>query len=226
MLTRQLTRATLIAGALGPPLFVLVFLVEGLTRPGYSPWRHFVSQLALSDQGWEQTANFLVCGVLVLAFALRMRRSLGTGKGMTFGPILLTIFALGLLVAGLFTTDPALGYPPGVPVPVPPTTHGTIHGLAGLVVFLSLPVACFVMARRFAGDPRWRGWAAYSILTGVLILACFIASNVVSVLDATGKWPDAPTGGVQRVAIIAGWSWIALLALRLLRDARAAGAEA
>src|SRR5713101_3456188 len=178
MTDRQITRATLIAGAVGPPLFVLVFLLEGVTRPGYSPWRHFVSQLALSDQGWEQTANFLVCGVLVLAFALGLRRSLGTGKGMTFGPILLTIFALGLLVAGLFTTDPALGYPPGVPMPAPQTAHGTIHGLAGLVVFLSLPAACFVLARRFARDPRWRGWAAYSIFTGVFVLASFIAANV------------------------------------------------
>ena len=226
MTNRQITRATLVAGAVGPALFVLVFLLEGATRLGYSPWRHQVSQLSLSDQGWEQVANFLVCGVLVLAFALGLRRSLGTGKGMTFGPLLLVIFALGLLVAGLFRADPALGYPPGVPMPAPQTAHGTIHGLAGLVVFVSLPAACFATARRFAGDPRWRGWAAYSILTGLLVLASFIASNVAAVLDATGAVPDAPTGLLQRVGIIAGWAWITFLALRLLRDLRATGAEA
>jgi hypothetical protein len=33
----------------------------------------------------------------------------------------------------------------------------------------------------------------------------------------TGTWPGAPTGLVQRIGIIAGWSWVSLLALRLLR---------
>jgi hypothetical protein len=143
---------------------------------------------------------------------------------MTFGPVLLAILALGLVVAGLFTTDPALGYPQGVPIPTPQTTHGTIHGLAGLVVFLSRPAACLVLARRFAGDPRWRGWAAYSIFTGVLVPAGFIAANVTSVLDATGAVPVTPTGRLQRIAIIFGWGWIASLALRLLRHSSATDA--
>lgn len=212
------------AGVVGPVFFVVVALIEGVTRPGYNPWRHFVSQLGTSSQGWEQIANFIVCGALVLFFAGGLRGSLGPGKGMTAGPVLLGVFAVGLLVAGLFVTDPALGYPPGVPTPAPQTVHGTIHGLAGLAVFVSLPLACFALARRFAGDPRWRGWAPYSILTGLLVLASFVAANVSSVLDMTGAVPNAPTGLLQRLGIIAGWVWLALLALRLLRgEARVSG---
>ena len=58
--TAPSTRWLLAGGVIGPVLFVLVFLVEGATRPGYSAWRNFVSQLSLSDQGWEQVANFLI----------------------------------------------------------------------------------------------------------------------------------------------------------------------
>ena len=101
----------------------------------------------------------------------------------------------------------------------------SLHGLAGLVCFVSLAVACFVLARRFAGDARWRGWAVYSILTGVVVVLFFIASNVTSVLDMRGVWPNAPTGLLQRIAIVAGWGWIALLATRLSRDVRS-GADA
>jgi len=38
----------------GPLLFIVVFLIEGATRPGHGVWRNYVSDLALSDQGWEQ----------------------------------------------------------------------------------------------------------------------------------------------------------------------------
>ena len=76
------------------------------------------------------------------------------------------------------------------------------------------------MARRFAGDPNWKGWALYSVVTGVLVLVFFIASTTVSALDESGVLPGSPTGLFQRIAIIAGWSWIALLAIRLLRKMR------
>jgi hypothetical protein len=83
-----------------------------------------------------------------------------------------------------------------------------------------------VLARRFTLDSRWRGWLAYSILTGPVVLAMFVASNVSSVLDGTSAVPVAPTGLLQRIGSMTGWGWIALLALRLLRADGRAGAGA
>jgi Protein of unknown function (DUF998) len=206
----------IVCGAIGPLLFILVFLIEGATRPGYSAWRNYVSSLSLSDQGWLQIANFLVCGLLSLCFAVGLRQVLRSGRGSIWGPLLLGLFGLGLIVAGLFVTDPSLGYPPGTHGGGPQTLHGTVHGLAGLIVFSSLAAASFVLARRFAGDPNWKGWAPYSIITGVLVVVFFIASTVASVLDARGILPGAPTGLLQRISIFAGWGWIALFAIRLL----------
>jgi hypothetical protein len=51
----------------------------------------------------------------------------------------------------------------------------------------------------------------------MIIIVCFIAGNVFSTLDATGALPNAPTGFVQRIAIIAGWTWIAMVALHQMR---------
>jgi hypothetical membrane protein len=211
------TKILLTCGAIGPLLFIIVFLIEGATRPGYSAWRDYVSDLSLSDQGWMQVANFLICGLLTLGFAVGLRLVLRTGKGSIGGPLLLGIFSLGLIVAGLFTTDPNLGYPPGSPMSGPRTLHGTVHGVAGLVVFFSVALASLIMARRFAGDPRWKGWTAYSIVTGIVVIVFFIASTGASVLDETGTLPNSPTGLLQRIAIIVGWGWVALLAIQLLR---------
>ena len=216
----SVTRFLIIGGAIGPLLFIIVLLIEGATRPGYRAWHNYGSSLSLGDLGWMQIANFLVCGLLTLGFAIGLRQVLQTGRGSVWGPIMIGVFSVALIVAGLFVTDPSLGYPPGTSSSGPQTLHGTIHGLAGLIAFSSLAIASFVMARRFAGDPNWKGWALYSIVTGVLVIVFFIASTTVSALDESGVLPGSPTGLFQRIAIIAGWSWIALLAIRLLTKMR------
>ena len=204
----------LYAGIVGPLFFIVVFLLEGATRPGYSAWRHYVSQLATGDGGWMQTVNFLVCGTLVLVFAVALRQTIGGTRGSIGGPVLLGLFAAALLVAGIFTTDPALGYPGGAAQVH--TAHGMIHGFAGLFAFTLLPAAAFVMASHFAAVGE-RRWLIYSIAVGAVILVMFIASTTVSAMDAAGTWHNAPTGFLQRIAIITGWTWIAMVALHHVR---------
>ena len=214
------TRFLVACGAIGPLLFIVVFLIEGATRPGYSAWHNFVSDLSQSNQGWMQIANFLVCGVLMLCFALGLRQALRSGKGAVWGPLLLGLFGLFLIIAGLFVTDPSLGYyPPGTSSNTQ-TLHGTIHGTNAPLAFGSLAIAIFVLARRFASDPAWRGWALYSLIAGIICVVSFIACLVVAILDQKGVLPNSPTGLLERIAIVVGWSWIALLALRLLRQMR------
>lgn len=205
----------LYAGVIGPLLFIVVFLVEGLTRPGYSAWRQYVSQLATGDGGWVQVVNFLVCGTLMVVFAIGLRFALRGSRGSIGAPILVGLFGTALLVAGIFVTDPALGYPVGAAQLH--TAYGMIHGLAGLAAFSLLPASAFVMAWHFASKPGSRRWVMYSAGIGILLVACFIASTTVSVLDERGVWPNAPTGFLQRIAIIGGWTWISMLALHVLR---------
>jgi hypothetical protein len=208
----------LYAGVVGPLLFVLVFLVEGLTRPGYSAWRNYVSQLATGPGGWVQIVNFLVCGTLVLVFAAGLRSALLESRGAIGAPVLIALFGTALLVAGTFVTDPALGYPVGAPAVH--TGHGMIHGLAGLSAFTLLPAAAFVMAWHFSAEPGARRWTFYSLGVGLLVVACFIASTFVSVLDERGVWTNAPTGLIQRIAIIGGWTWLAMVAWHLVSVVR------
>ena len=103
--------------------------------------------------------------------------------------------------------------------------HGAIHGVNALLVFvIALPIACFAMARGFAQDPGSRGWAAYSRLVGIVVLALFPIGIASGVLEEHGL-PSA-TGLIQRFEIILGWTWIAGSALRLMREARFHGLPA
>src|SRR6266498_515170 len=78
---------------------------------------------------WTQRANFVVYGALMVCFAIGLKTALRTGKGATWGPILLVAYGLGLIGAGIFITDPGLGYPPGATTPATPSVHGTLHSL-------------------------------------------------------------------------------------------------
>jgi hypothetical protein len=203
------TRLLLACGAIGSLLNIVVLLILGATRPGYNAWQIPDSSLELGEGGWIQITNYIVCGVLLLGFAIGLRRVLRTGRGSTWGPILLGIYGLTFIGIGIFVTDPVLGYPPGASST--PTVAGTLHNLFGQLQFISLSVACFVLARRDAADPASRGWAWYSLATGLLVAA----SDVVFVL--TFKLLDGgPVGLIARIGIIVGGSWIALLAIRLL----------
>jgi hypothetical protein len=94
-----------------------------------------------------------------------------------------------------------------------------IHGLAGLAVFTLNAIVAFVMARPFSRDPGRRGWAIYSVVTGLLIIALFIGSTAVGVQYEIRNLPnDSPSGLLQRITIVVGFGWIALVAWRLRRD--------
>jgi hypothetical protein len=213
---RRLRRRLLLAGATGVAAFVALFLVEGVTRPGYSPWRHAVSQLSLGPFGWVNVAGLLLVGGALLAFAAGLRRALPTGTGSTWAPRLLRVVGVCFLLLAAFPDDPGLGYPPATPATQ--SLPGLVHGLAATVAFGCLSAACLVMARRFAADPVWRGWRRYSLVSGVLVAVGYLAAAVATGLDRAGVLPNAPGGLIQRVMIIGGFAWVVLLAARLLRQ--------
>lgn len=121
-----------------------------------------------------QQVNFVVFGVAIGCPALGWRAALAQGLGATAIPALKGVTALALIADGLFSQDPAKGFPPGAP-PGVSTLHGTIHVLGAFVAVLSLAAACVVFAARFAREPRWRAWAPFALAAGVLTIV-FIAA--------------------------------------------------
>jgi hypothetical membrane protein len=166
------TRTLLACGVLSGPLYVAVALLQVLTRDGFDLGRHPLSLLSLGDLGWIQIANFVVAGLLAIAFAVGSRRVLQPGQAGTWGPRLLGLYGLGLVAGGVFVADPGAGFPPGAPEGAPEqlSWHGALHAVAPPLAFLSLILACLVMARRFAGAGE-RAWAVYSVATAVGCLA-------------------------------------------------------
>lgn len=204
----------LACGVVAGPLFVLTFLVLGATRAGYDPLRHPISSFAIGDSGWLQIANFIVTGSLLLAFAVGLRRALRPAIGAVWGSRLVALVGMGLIGAGVFVTDPVYGYPADLPLVLSQySVHGRLHGLFSTPVFVGLPGACFVLARRFAALGK-RGWMTYSIFTGVAMLATFVLAGA-----GFGQAPGLRevAGLLQRSSLVIGLTWTTLLAARLRR---------
>ena len=204
----RMTRSLLGYGLLAGPFYVAIVLVQALTRPGFNLSRDDASLLSNGNMGWIQVANFLLTGLLVIACAVGVRRALSSGRGAVGGPLLLAIYGVGLIGAGLFAADPMNGFPPGAPAgrPASITTHGLLHITFAGVGFVSFVAACFVLARRFSGEGR-RGWARFSVATGTIFLAAFagVASGSSSPLIVGAFW----------AGLIVARAWIGLLSRHL-----------
>jgi hypothetical membrane protein len=166
------------AGIVAGPLFLTLWLIQAVTRDGFDPRRHPLSLLSLGDLGWIQIANFVLTGLLYVTCAAGLRRVLRHGRGRTWGPILVGAIGIGLIVAGVFTSDAGAGFPPGTPAGAPEriTWHGILHEVGFGITSLSWLALCVVFLRRFAAL-RQRGW----------VLACVATPVAVVVITA---WPD------------------------------------
>jgi hypothetical protein len=207
-------------------MFLVVVAVLGAMLPGYDPTRHFVSLASLGPLGGIQVANFVLTGVFVFGFGFGLARDRAASPAATRTGRTIVGVGIGLVIAGLFAGDPALGYPPGAPAGLPTTTswHANIHYLGAVLVFVGLPIATSLDARAASREGRM-AWAVYALISGAIVLAAWLAGFAVT---------NEPAGSLigpgltQRIAVAAGFQWLIATAIRKLArtpDVAAARAE-
>lgn len=202
----NLTKVLLTSGMVAGPLYVILGLIQIAIRPGFDITRHSLSLLSNGDLGWIQILNFLVTGALLIAGAAGMKRVLQSGVGRQWAPLMLSLYGLGLIGGGIFSADPALGFPPGTPLENNPISwHGILHFLVGTIGFIGFLATCFIFARRFRFLHQL-GWAWYSLITGILFLVAFVGI-------ASGS--KGPVSVFFAIAVVLGFTWISVVLSRL-----------
>jgi Protein of unknown function (DUF998) len=186
---------TLAAGGIGAVAVCVVLIGALHVVPPSSevdPVRRTISQYALLE-----TAAVFNVAVLALAAG-----SVATMLALIAGGLMPArsgaAAALALWAVGLA----AVVYFPKHNWAVGPSIDGTIHRVASVVAFLSLPVAALLTGRLWRRDRRWRYPATVSTALGVAALLCFAPIAVAFVLHPfTGVpwWRAIPLGGVERL---------------------------
>ncbi|SDM61215.1 Protein of unknown function [Fictibacillus solisalsi] len=203
----SLIRLLLIGGVVSTPLFYAIAIIQAFTRKGFDIRRHAISTLTLGDLGWIQSANFIITGLLAVLASIGFRKLLRGGKGGTWGALLIGIYGIGMIVAGLFPPDPGLGFPTGAPPNMPATMsgHAALHSMAFFIAFICLIVATIIFSRRFAAQGE-RGLRTYCIATGIISPLLIILGIGIN------SW----TGLIMGCAGIVAFGWVSVLAARLL----------
>ena len=206
---RSVIAVLAVAGVAGPVLFTVAFIVQGLFRlDEYSPVAEVVSALEAGPGGWVQRVNFVVFGLLTVAFAFGLHLGLRPTRWGVIGPSLLVLSGMALLWAAVFPLrEDAAGvtYDPG------------LHIVGGVTYFLSSALGLIMVSRRLAADPEWRDLAGYALATGVTGVALFVVMGVLVIPE------DAPlhawAGLAQRIVLLVLFPCTVVLALRLRRVA-------
>jgi hypothetical membrane protein len=184
----------------GPVLFVLAFIVLGLSRPGYSAVRQSVSALGIGPNGGLMDAAFVLGALFIFAGVIGINQFIvndsDTGVGIRrLCAILLAIPPLGMLWAGVFNMHSL-----------------TLHTIGAGVAFTA-PALAFLLAgiilRRI---PRRRGIGDWVILASPLTMAIligFITSAPIQVLQSVGG--GGTLGIWERVLIFEVFMWYTIL---------------
>lgn len=199
----QLTRYLILGGAVSGPLFILAVLGQSLINPGFHLGTHLISLLSIGPYGYLQIANFGLCGVLNVLFAMGVWRVLHGGPSGTFAPIFIGLHGVLLVLVAVFVTDPSNGFPPGSVAPTTPSTHGAIHAFGALWVFIANAAALAVFTRHFIAHLE-RLWAGYSGVSAVAMLVIFFSSfgaSSVPLLD---------------ISLVIGWMGLSIIAVKVL----------
>ena len=196
---RRWTNRVAVAGIVVPAGFFAVMMVLGLVTPGYDWVSRYGSELSLGRLGWIMIANFIALGVVELAVAAALGRTIGDRVSGRVAATATGLLGAAFVVAGICVTDPA------TLVAGARTWHGMVHALMAVVIFfIATPIAALAMARRCRSQRRF---VRYCVLTAVATPALLIATFTSGSL----------LGLTERIVIAVVLAWLTILALRLHR---------
>jgi hypothetical membrane protein len=199
------------AGVAGPILFMVVLLAQDVLRSDYDPLAVGLSPPRVGPYGWVQSVNFVVLGLLLIAFAVGLHLGVRPARAGVVGPAIVAWDGVALVVAGAFplrTAAEGFGYQPNA-----------VYGLNNTIFGLSLGIGPMVLSRRLARDASWHDLASYVLATGITVLLLSVGTGVLA--GSHGGQVLAPWYGLLRRVTVAAWLMgIVIVALRLRRLAR------
>lgn len=196
----RITKSLLGYGVLAGPCYVLGSVIHGLLRDDFDVSRDSWSLLSVGPHGWVHVVVFVITGLMVIAAGVGVRRHTHDLAGPA-----LVAYGVLLVLAGVAIPDA-----PGGSL----TTSGLVHLAAGGLGFLAFCVTAIVSGRRFRRQGS-RGWAAWSVGAGVLLLLGFVGV-------ASGSTNPAAILGFT-VAVVLSWAWLTTASLKWYQQAAAAG---
>lgn len=191
-----------ICGIIAPIIFAIIVMIAGFLRPEYSHLINFVSELGAvgAPNAIMQRSNFVLLGILIIAFTFGLHRGIGEGKGSIIGPLLVAIFGLSAVTSGIFSTDPIQ----------PGSFSDIMHQMSSAIGSTAAIIGFFVISGRLEQDISWQRYRSFSIVIAIVaIVVSVVGVGVLGVLGVPGL--------AQRLFMAVLFLWIEVMAIRLFQ---------
>ena len=193
---KRVTRIATLA-IVGIAYFCITVVALHFLRPDYDPIRRFMSEYAVGPYGVLMTSAFFGMSLGSLALVIGLYQGVPP-PGRSIGLVLLGIWGVGVLFAGLFPSD-LKG--------APETRSGNIHNLVSLVGFLSVVPATILVSWRFKQDEKWHSFHGPALILALVMLSALIGFFLPAAAEFVGL--------SQRIFVGAVLTWLLLTAARL-----------
>ena len=194
-------------------LFVVLLAALHILKPELDPSWRFISEYEIGDHGWIMRLAFVALAISCAALGVAVLSQIRTLPGY-LGLVLLAPSAIGMVLAGIFVTDPVTVTGDAR------TASGRLHELGAMLDLV--PFAGILINWSLARNPAWTSarralfWTAGIPLIGT---AVFVSSLAVMLPAHGGQLgPDVLIGWPNRIMILAQCAWllpVAWCAMRL-----------
>jgi hypothetical protein len=198
----QLTSARLAVALSASALLALAGL--HVLSPEFDPAKRVVSEYALGRHGWLLSVMFLAWGLGTWSLALSLHAEPSTLAGR-IGLIFLFAAGLGETLASVFDVS----WP-------------KMHGVAGALGVLGLPIAAMLTSQSLPRNPRWLSKKRLLLVTANLTwMSLALMVTAMLFLDPKPANRRVPIGWPNRLLVVIYCVWaitVAFAVLRMRRD--------
>ncbi len=190
----------------GIAIYIVLDIVAQLLPPHYSPIRQAESDLGVGPYGWVMDVNFVIRGILSLAFVYGLYRAWPKALGTPRASLaLIGAWGVGAFVLAVSPTD----------ISGPATLHGTVHLVTAFLSFLFVAVGALGVSYSMPDAAPWlavRPYArALAVLTAIALVVLFLGTGIPRVEENL-------FGLLERIFLGFALLWMLVVCLHLLRS--------
>jgi len=210
ILKKNIKSYSVLGGVVAPIFYIVLVSTLGRLEPGFSHRTDMMSILGGVDgiRGLLFNIGIAITGLLLIAFAFGLHKSINKGVGSKIGPILVTLGGVGMFGSAIFSCNVNC-----VNVIESKTIIGVLHMLSAFVAGSCLAISPFFIFFRMKQDKLWKKYRNFTLAIGVL---ANLPGVVLWVSIFTTRIPEWD-GVVQRLGLLFPLLWIFVLSLRQLR---------
>jgi len=184
-------------------LFILLLSSLHILEPEYDPTWRFISEYALGSFGWMMHLSFGMLAVAQISVAVTTFSQIRTITGY-IGLVILGISAIGVIIAGIFVTDPiSVGSDDA-------TFSGRMHSIGAMLDYT--PLATLLISLSLTRVDAWRPIKSLLILSSVIAIVAMLLFLLQIPQD--GQFgPDVLAGLFGRILIAAEIVWLLIIGI-------------